>query len=72
MHFDEARYPEAKENLDFIRERIGREARLLEGAIGVPTTKVSMHRPSKNILDPALEIPGIMNTYNLSDIKDRE
>lgn len=64
LHFDEVRYPEVKGNLDFIREMIGKEARLLESAVGVPITKVSMHRPSKNILDSDLEIPGITNTYS--------
>ncbi|MDE5699029.1 MAG: hypothetical protein K2I96_16760 [Lachnospiraceae bacterium] len=64
LHFDEARYPEEMGNTDLIRDRILEEAEILSKAVGVLVTKVSMHRPSKNILCSNLEIPGMVNTYS--------
>ena len=62
LHFDEVRYPDIK-TPDDARERILEEARLLSLAIGIPVDTVSMHRPSKMILDANLEIPGMVNSY---------
>ncbi len=64
LHFDEVRYPEAMGNAGAIREKILLEADLLSKAVGRPVTKVSMHRPSKNILESNLTIPGMVNTYS--------
>ena len=64
LHFDEARYPEAIGNVDMIRDKILEEADILSKVVGVPVTKCSMHRPSKNILAVNLKIPGIINTYS--------
>lgn len=64
LHFDEARYPEEMGNIDLIRKRILEEAGILAKAVGEPVTKVSMHRPSKNILRSNLGIPGMVNTYS--------
>lgn len=63
LHFDEVRYPESMGNADVIREKILMEADILSKAVGRPVTKVSMHRPSKSILESNLAIPGIINTY---------
>lgn len=63
LHFDEVRYPELSGNSDAIREKIIQECRLLEAAVGRKITTVSMHRPSKAILEADLEIPGIINSY---------
>lgn len=64
LHFDEAGYSEGTGNTDLIRKKILEEAEILSRAVGMPVTKVSMHRPSKNILDADLEIPGMVNTYS--------
>lgn len=64
LHFDEVRYPEAMGNAEAIREKILLEADTLSRAVGRPVTKVSMHRPSKNILESNLTIPGMVNTYS--------
>lgn len=63
LHFDEVCYPELEGNLDGVRERILEESRILEKALGAPVTTVSMHRPSKMILDADLQIPGMVNSY---------
>lgn len=64
LHFDEARYPDETGNTELIRERILEEAGILSKAVGGQVTKVSMHRPSQNILRSNLEIPGMVNTYS--------
>jgi len=63
LHFDEVRYPELTGNADAIREKIIRESNCLSAAVGREITTVSMHRPSKAILEADLEIPGIINSY---------
>lgn len=63
LHFDEMRYPNLIGKTDAIREKILEEADILSHVVGKPVTKVSMHRPSKNILEANLKIPGIVNTY---------
>lgn len=70
LHFDEVRYPEAMGNAEAIREKILLEADLLSKAAGKPVTKVSMHRPSKNILESNLTIPGMVNTYSEKFFKE--
>lgn len=62
LHFDEVRYPEFL-TLEDIREKILEEAKLLSFAIGKPIETVSMHRPSKRILEADLKIPGMINSY---------
>lgn len=63
LHFDETRYPEDKGNWKGICDRILDEASVLSQSIGYSVTKVSMHRPTKGIIDTNLEIPGMINTY---------
>ena len=61
LHYDEMRYPSI--SVDGSREKIIHESRLLGAAIGSQVTTVSMHRPSKAILDADLKIPGMINSY---------
>lgn len=68
LHFDEVRYPEIKTPED-AKERIVEEARLLSQAIGQKVDTVSMHRPSKMMLEADLEIPGIINSYGQAFFK---
>lgn len=70
LHFDEMCYPELGGRIEKIRERIVWEAELLQKAIGVPVTTVSMHRPSKELLDANLQIPGIVNSYGKTFFHD--
>ena len=63
LHFDEKRYPEICGNEQICIDRIMKEKLLLELMLDVPITKVSYHRPSKDILDSYIEIPGMINSY---------
>lgn len=63
LHFDEVRYPELAGKADAVCEKILAECRALESATGIEITTVSMHRPSKAILEADLQIPGIVNSY---------
>ena len=61
LHFDEMRYNGL--DIDEIREKIIDECKSLGCAVEAPITTVSIHRPSKMMLEADLEIPGIINSY---------
>lgn len=63
LHFDEMSYPEAVGDKEKITALICSEANMLENEIGCPITCVSMHRPSQEILEADLDIPGMVNSY---------
>lgn len=63
LHFDEKRYPEVFGKPNECVGYILKEARLLQDALDLPITTVSMHRPSKMMLDADLEIPAMVNSY---------
>ena len=46
------------------------EAQVLTKVVGKDVTKVSMHRPSKEIIGADLKIPGIINTYGSKYFKE--
>lgn len=69
LHFDEVRYPELKGNIEAIKEKIMEECKILGHAIEGSVTTVSMHRPSKMMLEANLEIPGIVNSYGFDFYK---
>lgn len=58
LHFDEMRYPDLVGNIEKLQEKILQEMCLLETAIGKPVTAVSMHRPSKQMLEANIQLPG--------------
>lgn len=62
LHFDEVRYPGS--TLDELKEHIGREAHILSLAADADVKSVSMHRPSKEVLEADLLIPGMINSYS--------
>lgn len=64
LHFDETRYPKVLKNINNIKDYILEETNILSKSVGTMITKVSMHRPSKSILEANLKIPGIINTYS--------
>ncbi len=64
LHFDEMRYPEIIGKPKEIIDKIVLEASILSKVIGKEVTKVSMHRPSKEIIEANLTIPQIVNTYS--------
>jgi hypothetical protein len=58
--------------LESVLKNIRKEIHLLEQIIERPVTAVSMHRPSRFILDADISIPGVVNSYSgelLSDFK---
>lgn len=70
LHFDEVRYPEIVGNIEVIKDKIIEETRLLEVAINRKVKVVSMHRPSKFVLEADLKIPGIVNSYGQRFFKE--
>ncbi|MCQ2451381.1 MAG: hypothetical protein MJ080_05345 [Clostridia bacterium] len=64
LHFDEMNYPDIVGNESKIIKKIKYEADTLSGLLDYKIRCVSMHRPSRNILDANLEIPGLINSYS--------
>lgn len=62
LHFDEVQYPNYK-SIDDLTESIMIERDLLSTAVDSEVQVVSMHRPSKQVLDADINIPGMINSY---------
>lgn len=64
LHFDEAAYDEGSD----IAVCVQNEIAIMEAALGVSgkglINTVSMHRPSKAVLEGDISIPGVINTYS--------
>lgn len=69
LHFDEVRYPKIQ-TAEEARELIIAESQFLAKVVEVPVKSVSMHRPSKMMLEADLTIPGIINSYGKVFFKD--
>ena len=69
LHFDEVRYTDINTPNDAV-DYIVKEAKILSYVIEKQVDVVSMHRPSKMILDADLNIPGIINSYGQTFFKD--
>lgn len=63
LHFDEMRYPDIAGDMNAVRDKIRWEARILGEALECEVRTVSMHRPSKDILEADLKVPGMVNSY---------
>ena len=59
LHFDETVYSDNN-----IADHILYERNLLSNLLNADISTVSMHRPSKKVLEDNLIIPGMINTYN--------
>ena len=71
LHFDEKRYPGIWGcNIEEIRQRIVKEAEVLSAATANEINVVSMHRPSGAVLDADLQIPGMINSYGQTYIRN--
>lgn len=64
LHFDEMRYPDLFGDMNSIIPKILSEKKILESIIESPVSVVSMHRPSKAILESNIEIPDMINSYS--------
>lgn len=63
LHFDEDRYPDLIGRPEKIVDRIICESQILSMAIKEQVKTVSMHRPSREILEADLQIPDMVNSY---------
>lgn len=70
LHFDETRYPDCKGDIGFMKKCIKEEADILGRALGIKINQVSMHRPSKGLLDADVSIPGMVNSYSSTFFKE--
>lgn len=70
LHFDEARYEDCEGNIDAVVNHITDEAQLLNKAIGASVDSVSMHRPSRSLLEADIHIPGMINSYGQMFFKE--
>ncbi|MBS5386571.1 MAG: hypothetical protein KHY31_04250 [Clostridiales bacterium] len=68
LHFDETKY--AGMDMKQIKVAIYEEVKLLEAMIGQRIETVSMHRPSKEMLESDLELDYVINTYGKAFFKD--
>lgn len=64
LHFDETRYNCANKDMEEVIKRITKEAEILSDCIEYNITSVSMHIPSKEVLEADLCIPNIINSYS--------
>ena len=63
LHYDETRYMQSLGSREEIVNNIQKEIRILEEVLGFAVDTVSMHRPSRQVLDADLSIPGVINSY---------
>lgn len=68
LHFDEQKYN--VKSIDQLKEIVSLEAQILEKALDTSIGVVSMHRPSKIILDSNIEFEGLINSYSEKYFKD--
>ena len=69
LHFDETQYDIGSDE-SLIIEKIQEEVSVLSQLLSSDVTCVSMHRPSKNLLDKNLVIPNVVNSYSNTFFKD--
>lgn len=70
LHYDEVRYPDAAGDATAVVKTIQAEAAVLSDALETDIGCVSMHRPSKAILEADILIPGMINSYGKEFFND--
>ena len=68
LHFDETKYN--CDTFEELKHKIYEESKLLETMCDVKVNAVSMHRPSKRVLEENLELENIENTYGKKFFED--
>ena len=63
LHFDEMAYPEIVGKSEKVIYQIQKESKQLSENLEIAVKTVSFHRPSKEILNENIEIPGLINSY---------
>lgn len=69
LHFDEASYPSTLSPVE-VPQNIIKECGLLSALLETRVSTVSMHRPSKAVLEADFQIPGIVNSYGKTFFQD--
>lgn len=67
LHFDEVRYQ--KISIDELKTNILKEVNLMEEILEFPITSMSMHRPSKEIIEANLKFDCLINSYGKEFMK---
>ncbi len=70
LHFDEVRYPEIRGDAGALADKIKMESRILSSVLDRDVRTVSMHRPSKDLLEKDLQIDGMINSYSSRFFKE--
>lgn len=68
LHFDEQRY--CVESIDDLKSNIEFEAEIMGKLLGQKIEVVSMHRPSKLILDSNIQFNNLINSYSYKYFKE--
>lgn len=68
LHFDEQRYKSS--SLDQMKDYVCKESKILQKALNTSINVVSMHRPSKFILDKNIGFENIINSYDQLFVRD--
>lgn len=55
-------------DVTFVVDQVLREVQWLEQEFGIKTEAISFHQPTQAILSAQIEIPGLANTYNASQM----
>ena len=69
LHFDEKQYDIGGDDVILV-EKILEELSFLTGLCGKPIDAVSMHRPSKDLIERNVQIPGAVNSYSHTFFKE--
>ena len=70
LHFDEMCYPEAVGKPEEVIKLILHERDMLSNLLGIEINAMSMHQPSREIIEAELEIPGMINSYRSEYFKE--
>ena len=68
LHFDETLYPQAQRQA--LTDAVCQEADILAQVCGKAVDAVSMHRPSRLMLDGDFRFPGMVNVYGRTFFRD--
>lgn len=68
LHFDESRYP--IENSEHLKYYVKKEISIISNGLDMETRSVSMHRPSKWVLESDVRFDKVINAYNKEFFND--
>jgi hypothetical protein len=68
LHFDEVNYPIG--NIDELRHHVRKEVSIMSQGLGMEIKTVSMHRPSKWVLEADIKFENVINSYGREFFND--